>query len=222
MVIPSISNFFWTIHSWDPLNQECHPAMCTFPFVKKHLDGGAFKLLKMSNVLRFVIPRPCIETSLQLGGGSVAWGNISRVQNFRGKLSSAPDKKMGLLAVHRNPLILSRASQISHVTNARIISQKNCFCEFEGSLNAWYFTHVEQMFDCFFFHGDAYKNLKSARIKFSSRYIVDSQIRSRIRAKKWNCLLFPVCPFLPEVWDCRDGVRRRGRLTWSDDWSVDS
>ena len=72
MVIPSISSFFWTIRSWDLLNQECHLAMCTFPFVKKHLDGGAFNLLKMSNVLRFVIPRPCIETSLQLGGGSVA------------------------------------------------------------------------------------------------------------------------------------------------------
>ena len=129
---------------------KMHFSICQETFGRSH-----FQTLKMSSILSFVIPRPCNETALQLGGGPVAWANISRVQNFRGKLSSAPDKKMGLLAVHRNPLILSRASQISHVTNEiKNYFTKNCFCELAGSPKAWYLeqdlTHVEQTFDSFF------------------------------------------------------------------------
>ena len=72
--------------------------------------------------------------------------HFGAVEDFRGKLR---DKKMGLLPVRRNPLILSKAGQISHVTNVRNNSQKSSSREIKEVCLNVDLTHVEHMFRTF-------------------------------------------------------------------------
>ena len=185
-----------------------------------------------SGLSHSLIPRPCNETT------PVAWGKFLRVENFWGKFQrkiseenwAAPShKKMGLLPVQRNPLILSRASQISHVTNVRTnLPKKSSLRQIKGSAlecltpsRIW--ADVWSMFWTLSFQW--LSNFQNCQDKVFSRVHCGKQPDQKDNpGQKRSGIVRFFLPGQSSLWDWAVVTNSGGggRLTWSDDWSVDS